>query len=113
MRALWMELKKKKKLFDVDDTFMVGDTLMVKPITSPGILKDRPNPILLSFILVSDIGEVVSIDEGDIFGKRAKESDERGGRASKEAFSRCETRKVPEKIGKGFASANVPKGSCS
>ena len=37
MRALWMEFPKEEKLFDVDDTFMVGDTLMVKPITSPCI----------------------------------------------------------------------------
>jgi mannosyl-oligosaccharide alpha-1,3-glucosidase len=36
MRAMWMEFPTEERLFNVDDTFMVGDSLMVKPITSSG-----------------------------------------------------------------------------
>lgn len=37
MRALWMEFPKEEKFFGVDNVFMVGNSLLVKPITSPGV----------------------------------------------------------------------------
>jgi alpha-glucosidase (family GH31 glycosyl hydrolase) len=33
MRALWMEFPTEEQLFDVDDTFMVGSSLMVRSFT--------------------------------------------------------------------------------
>ena len=36
MRALWMEFPTDESIFDVDDAFMVGNSLLVKPIVTPG-----------------------------------------------------------------------------
>ncbi len=36
MRALWMHYPQDESVFGVDDTFLVGEDLLVKPVTKPG-----------------------------------------------------------------------------
>ncbi len=37
MRPLWSEFPNEANIFSIDDQHMVGPSLMVKPITDPGI----------------------------------------------------------------------------
>tara|TARA_B110001469_G_C9639429_1_gene321284 strand:+ start:1202 stop:3001 length:1800 start_codon:yes stop_codon:yes gene_type:complete len=60
------DIGKHKHFLEKDDVFK--NTLKIRLFD--GLFRSSDN--ILRNILVSDIGEVVSIDEGDIFGKRAK-----------------------------------------
>ena len=37
MRTMWMEYPENEDLYDVDDQYLIGSDLLVKPITAPGI----------------------------------------------------------------------------
>ena len=39
MRMMWMEYPKTEEVYSVEDQYLVGSSLLVKPITSPGVTK--------------------------------------------------------------------------
>ncbi|CAK9302218.1 unnamed protein product [Gordionus sp. m RMFG-2023] len=39
MRPLWVEFSKEEKTFDIDNTHMIGDALLIHPVTDPGTIE--------------------------------------------------------------------------
>jgi alpha-glucosidase (family GH31 glycosyl hydrolase) len=38
-RTMWMHYPKTDSLFDVDDQWLIGPDLLVKPVTAPGVVE--------------------------------------------------------------------------